>query len=67
MKQALKNITYDSKFKTYDKDYFIIIINKNGNLFNFLVRKDKLETKTIMGFFLWVLFCSIILSIISLK
>ena len=65
MKQALKNITYDSKFKTYDKDYFIIIINKNGNLFNFLVRKDKLETKTIMGFFLWVLFCSIILSIIS--
>ena len=65
MKQALKRIIYDSKFKTYDKDYFIIIINKNGNLFNFLVRKDKLETKTIMGFFLWVLFCSIILSIIS--
>ena len=65
MKQALKRIIYDSKFKTYDKDYFIIIINKNGNIFNFLVRKDKLETKTIMGFFLWVLFCSIILSIIS--
>ena len=33
MKQALKTIAYDSKFKTYDKDYFIIIINKNGNLF----------------------------------
>ena len=65
MKQALKGIIYDSKFKTYDKDYFIIIINKNGNIFNFLVRKDELETKTIMGFFLWVLFCSIILSIIS--
>ena len=65
MKQALKRITYDSNFKTYDEDYFIIIINKNGNIFNFLVRKDELETKTIMGFFLWVLFCSIILSIIS--
>jgi len=65
MKQALKRITYDSEFKTYNKDYFIIIVNKNGNVFNFLVRKDELETKTIMGFFLWVLFCSIILSIIS--
>ena len=65
MKQALESITYGSEFKTYDKDYFIIKINKNGNIFNFLVRKDELETKTIMGFFLWVLFCSIILSIIS--
>ena len=65
MKQALNRIAYNSDFKTYDKDYFIIIINKNGNIFNFLVRKDELETKTIMGFFLWVLFCSIILSIIS--
>ena len=27
MKQALKRISYDSKFMTYDKDYFIIIIN----------------------------------------
>ena len=65
MKQALERITYGSEFKTYDKDYFIIKINKNGNIFNFLVRKDELETKTIMGFFLWVLFCSIILSTIS--
>ena len=36
MKQALKRITYDSGFKTYDKDYFIIIINKNRNT-NFIV------------------------------
>ena len=30
-----------------------------------MISKDKLETKTITGFFLWVLFCSIILSLIS--
>ena len=65
MNQALKNIEYPSDFGIYNNDYFIIIINKKNNNFNILISKDKLETKTITGFFLWVLFCSIILSLIS--
>ena len=65
MKQALKQLEYPSNFRVYNKNYFIILINKNNKPFNFLVSKDRVETKTIPGFFLWILFCSIILSLIS--
>ncbi len=65
MNQALHQIKYASEFKIYDEKYFIIKINKNDHIFNFLIKKDELETKTIPGFFLWILFCSIILSVIS--
>jgi len=65
MTQALSQIKYSTEFKIYNEKYFIIKINKNGHIFNFLIKKDKLETKTIAGFFLWILLCSIILSLIS--
>jgi len=65
MNQALNQINFNSEFKIYNEKYFIIKINKNDHIFNFLVKKDELETKTITGFFLWILFCSIILSLIS--
>ncbi|MDC0861253.1 ATP-binding protein [Alphaproteobacteria bacterium] len=65
MNQALKNIRYPSNFGVYNSEFFIIIIKKDNDYFNILIDKDKLETKTITGFFLWVLFCSIILSLIS--
>ena len=65
MTQALSQIKYSTEFKIYNEKYFIIKINKNGHIFNFLIKKDKLETKTITGFFLWILLCSIILSLIS--
>ena len=65
MNQALNQIKFNSEFKIYDEKYFIIKINKNDHIFNFLIKKDELETETITGFFLWILFCSIILSLIS--
>ena len=65
MTQALSQIKYSTEFKIYNEKYFIIKINKNEHIFNFLIKKDKLETKTITGFFLWILLCSIILSLIS--
>lgn len=65
MQQALSTIKYYSEFKIYNENYFIIKVNKKGNIFKFLIRKDELETSTITGFFLWVLICSIILSLIS--
>ena len=65
MTQALSQIKYSTEFKIYNEKYFIIKINKNGHIFNFLIKKDELETKTITGFFLWILLCSIILSLIS--
>ncbi len=63
--QALKEIPYPSEFGIYNKEFFIIKINKNNSVFKFLIKKDRLETRTITGFFLWILFCSIILSLIS--
>jgi two-component system osmolarity sensor histidine kinase EnvZ len=65
MTQALSQIKYSTEFKIYNENYFIIKIDKNGHIFNFLIKKDELETKTITGFFLWILLCSIILSLIS--
>jgi two-component system osmolarity sensor histidine kinase EnvZ len=65
MTQALSRIKYSTEFKIYNEKYFIIKIDKNGHIFNFLIKKDELETKTITGFFLWILLCSIILSLIS--
>ena len=65
MTQALSQIKYSTEFKIYNEKYFIIKIDKNGHIFNFLIKKDELETKTITGFFLWILLCSIILSLIS--
>ena len=65
MTQALSQIKYSTEFKIYNERYFIIKIDKNGHIFNFLIKKDELETKTITGFFLWILLCSIILSLIS--
>ncbi len=47
MTQALSQIKYSTEFKIYNEKYFIIKINKNGHIFNFLIKKDKLETKTI--------------------
>ena len=65
MGQALSKINYESSFKIYDTENFIIKVNKNGQIFKFLIAKDRLQTRTIPGFFLWVLFSSIILSLIS--
>lgn len=61
--QSLSQIP--GKFTASQNDNFYIVSNILDEDYYYLIPKKRIETKTVLGFFLWTIAISIILSIIS--
>tara|TARA_B100000965_G_scaffold92089_1_gene75050 strand:+ start:3372 stop:4619 length:1248 start_codon:yes stop_codon:yes gene_type:complete len=63
MEQSLSQVP--GNFQALQNEYFFIFFDTTNTEYYYLVPKKRVETKTVIGFFLWTIAVSIILSLIS--